>query len=282
MYVPGSDLWDTKDVPHGAIAEVTYRSASLGMFRRMHVYTPPGYENGVGRYPVLYLLHGGTENDDTWSSVGRAGLILDNLIAAKRAKPMIVVMPTGPPAASSGMGRSSQEQFVANINRDVMSYVERNYRVLTNRATTAIAGASIGGNHALTIAMPRLDRFAYVGVFSSGLIGAFRDLPGRGGAAGTGRGRRSADQPPLAREWEQLHASKLADPSLKKGLRLLWFATGTEDFILDSTRATLALLEKHGFTPTFREVSGGHTWRNWRLCLGEFLPQLFQANQRGR
>jgi enterochelin esterase family protein len=281
VHVTGSELWDTEDVPHGAVAEVTYKSISLGMFRRMHVYTPPGYEKGADRYPVLYLLHGGTENDDTWSSVGRAGFILDNLIAEKKAKPMIVVMPTGGPAGGSGMGRISQERFATNISRDVMPYVESHYRVLTDRANMAIAGASIGGNHALNIAIPRLERFGYVGLFSSGLIGAFRDLPGRGGAAGTGRGG-GVEPPLLAREWEQLHAAKLADPGLKKGLRLLWFATGTEDFILDTTRATVGLLEKHGFTPTFLEVSGGHTWMNWRRYLAEFVPQLFQAGKSGR
>jgi enterochelin esterase family protein len=276
VHVPGSGISDTKDVPHGAVAEVTYKSISLGMFRRMHVYTPPGYEKGSERYPVLYLLHGGTENDDTWSSVGRAGFILDNLIAEKKAKAMIVVMPTGGPAESSGMGRVSQERFVANINRDVMPYVESRYRVLTDRANTAIAGASIGGNHALNIAIPRLERFGYVGVFSSGLIGAFRDLPGRGGGTGAGRGR-GGEAPLLAREWEHLHAANLGDAGLKKGLRLLWFATGTEDFILGTTRATLGLLEKHGFNPVFLEAPGGHSWINWRRYLAEFVPLLFQA-----
>ena len=95
VYVPGSDFMDTKDVPHGAVAEVTYYSKSLQRFRRMHVYTPPGYESGEGKYPVFYLLHGAFDCDDSWTSVGRAGFILDNLIAAGKAKPMVVVMPAG-------------------------------------------------------------------------------------------------------------------------------------------------------------------------------------------
>ena len=95
VYVAGSDLFDSKAVPHGAVAEVTYRSSALGRDRRMHVYTPPGYQNGRDRYPVFYLLHGAGDNDDSWSTVGRAGFILDNLIATQKAKPMVVVMPAG-------------------------------------------------------------------------------------------------------------------------------------------------------------------------------------------
>ena len=95
VYVPGSDAWDVKDVPHGAVAQVTYQSKTLKRPRRMHVYTPPGYEKGEGKYPVFYLLHGAFDCDASWSTVGRAGFILDNLIAAGKAKPMIVVMPMG-------------------------------------------------------------------------------------------------------------------------------------------------------------------------------------------
>ena len=103
VYVPGSEFMDTKDVPHGAVAEVTYYSSSLKRFRRMHIYTPPGYEKNQQKYPVFYLLHGASDSDDSWSSVGRAGFILDNLIADKKAKPMLVVMPAGHTGASPGL-----------------------------------------------------------------------------------------------------------------------------------------------------------------------------------
>lgn len=268
VHVPGSELWDIRDVAHGAMAEVTYKSSTFGTFARMHVYTPPGYDKGSQSYPVLYLFHGGTENDDTWTSVGRAGFILDNLLAARKAKPMIVVMPTGQSAENAGQGRKSQEAFAANFNRDVMPYVEANYRVLTDRSNTAIAGASIGGNHTLNIAIPRLERFGYIGLFSSGLIGAFRDLSGASDGPGP-------DSRLLAREWEQLHAAKLGNAALKRDLRLLWVATGKDDFILDTTLATVELLKKHGFAPVFKEAAGGHTWMNWRSYLAEFVPQLF-------
>src|SRR6185503_13174466 len=107
VVVPGNEWMDTKDVPHGAVAAVTYYSTTLSKFRRMRVYTPPGYESGKGKYPVFYLLHGAGDCDDSWTSVGRANFILDNLIAASKAKPMIVVMPSGHTGAGSGSGSRS-------------------------------------------------------------------------------------------------------------------------------------------------------------------------------
>jgi enterochelin esterase-like enzyme len=280
VYVPGSDLFDTKDVPHGAMAEITYHSSALGRFRRMHVYTPPGYEAGRDRYPVFYLLHGAGDNDDAWPSVGRAGFILDNLIAMKKARPMIVVMPAGHTSRGPGgaMSRTATEEFVKDFVQDVMPYVEKHYRVLADRANTAIAGLSMGGGHTIHVAIPRLERFGYIGVYSSGLLGGFPELGrgGRGAPPATTSGPPPA--PPLtAAEWEKLHAAKLDNPALKKGLRLLWFATGKEDFLLTTTQATVDLFKKHGFSPVYRETPGGHTWINWRNYLAEFAPQLFKA-----
>src|SRR5207245_4574626 len=138
--MPGSDLFDTKNVPHGAVAAVHYNSTALGGIRRMHIYTPPGYETSRDRYPVLYLLHGAGDVDSSWSTVGRAGVILDNLIAANKAKPMIVVMPAGhvngagaapagPPAAVGAQGipgiGAAPDPFVSDFLKDLMPYVER-------------------------------------------------------------------------------------------------------------------------------------------------------------
>ena len=174
VYVPGSDVMDTRNVPHGAVSAVTYQSIALQKVRRMHVYTPPGYELGTGTFPVFYLLHGAGDNDESWTSVGRAGFILDNLIAAKKARPMIIVMPAGHTSRTpvSAIGRSATDEFVQDFEQDVMPYVEKHYRVIADRAHRAIAGLSMGGNHTLHVAMPRLDQFAYVGVFSSGLLAA--------------------------------------------------------------------------------------------------------------
>ena len=132
----------------------------------MHVYTPPGYESGNAKYPVFYLLHGAGDNDDAWTSVGRAGFILDNLIAAKKAKPMIVVMPAG--HTRTAAGRTPPEEFTNDFVQDVMPYVEKNYRVLANRQNRAIAGLSMGGSQTLQIAIPHLDQFAYVACSAQG------------------------------------------------------------------------------------------------------------------
>ncbi len=278
VYVPGSDISDTKEVPHGAVAEITYKSTALGRFRRMHVYTPPGYETGRVSYPVFYLLHGAGDNDDAWTSVGRAGFILDNLIAGKRCRPMIVVMPAGHTSrgSSGAMNRTATDEFVNDFVGDVMPYVETHYRVLKGSANRAIAGLSMGGNQALQVAIPRLQRFGYVGVFSSGLLGAFPELrAGRGAAPAAPAG--SGAQPATAADWEKQNAATLDDPALKKGLRVFWFATGKEDFLLTTTQATVELFKKHGFSPVFNETEGAHTWINWRNYLAEFAPMLFQA-----
>ncbi|HVG56824.1 MAG TPA: alpha/beta hydrolase-fold protein [Vicinamibacterales bacterium] len=278
VYVSGSDVFDSKAVPHGAIAEVTYKSSALARDRRMHVYTPPGYESSRDRYPVFYLLHGAGDNDDSWTTVGRAGFILDNLIATQKAKPMVVVMPAGHAtrAQDNVVGRTATDAFVSDFVSDVMPYVEKHYRVLTDRANTAIAGLSMGGMQTLEVAIPRLERFAYVGVYSSGLIGAFPQA-GRGGGRGAAPAPAAAPAAPAGPiEWEKTNAAKLDDANLKKGLRLLWFGTGKEDFLLSTTDATVDLFKRHGFAPVYVQSPGGHTWINWRNYLSEFAPQLFR------
>ena len=270
VVVPGSEMFDTKQVPHGAVAAVTYYSTALGRFRRMHVYTPPGYEmGGTQKYPVFYLLHGAGDSDDAWSSVGRAGFILDNLIAGKKAKPMIVVMPAGHTSRTTG-GRAApgaRDEFAEDFLTDVMPYVEKNYRVLTTRANRAIAGLSMGGGQTLNISMSHLDKFAYIGVFSSGVFGIV-PMPPRAGAP--------AAPPPSGPSWEEQHAAALDDAAAKKGLKLLWFSTGADDRLIATSKATVEMLKKHGFDATFKESPGGHTWLNWRNYLVEFTPQLFQ------
>ena len=274
VHVPGSDAFDTKNVPHGSVAEVHYYSTALKAFRRMHVYTPPGYETNSRKYPVFYLLHGAGDSDDSWSTVGRAGFILDNLLAAKSAKPMIVVMPAGHTRAPGNPLTSAPgDPFVNDFVGDVMPYVQKTYRVLTDRANTAIAGLSMGGGQTLNIAMAHPDRFAYIGVYSSGLLGVF---PVGGRASGPTRGGAAAPAPSNAAEWEARNAAALSSTSMKKGLKLFWFSTGKDDFLIKNTVATVELFKKHGFTPVYKESAGGHTWLNWRDYLNEFAPQLFQ------
>ena len=261
VYVPGSDAFDTRNVPHGSVADVHYYSNTLNAFRRMHVYTPPGYETSSKKYPVFYLLHGSGDSDDSWTTVGRAGFILDNLIAAKSAKPMVVVMPAGhirqqanAPASASG------DPFVDDFAGDVMPYVQTHYRVETDRSHTAIAGLSMGGGQTLNIVMSTPERFAYVGVYSAGL---FFPAGGRG-------------TEPSTQELEKRYARALSSTSLKGGLKLFWFGTGVDDFVLNNTIATVEFFKQHGFAPVYKESAGGHTWLNWRDYLNTFVPQLFQ------
>jgi enterochelin esterase family protein len=264
VYVPGSDFSDTKDVPHGAVASVTYYSKSLGKFRRMHVYTPPGYESGKGKFPVFYLLHGAGDCDEAWTSVGRAGFILDNLIAAGKARPMIIVMPAGHTRSTTGGPRpaAGTDEFVEDFLNDIMPFAESHYRIIADRSHRAIAGLSMGGSQTLNVAIPHLEKFSYVGVYSSGLIGSFG---GRAGAA-----------VPTGPTWEEQHKDVLDNAKLKAGLKLFWFSTGKDDFLIETTRGTVAMFKKHGFNPVFQESSGAHTWINWRNYLNEFAPQLFR------
>ena len=273
VYVSGADFMDTKDVPHGAVSEVTYFSKALKRFRRMHIYTPPGYESGNDKYPIFYLLHGAFDCDDSWTSVGRAGFILDNLIAAGKAKPMVVVMPTGHTGPfmfgrrDSDSSRSPVDEFLKDFLNDVMPYAEKNYRVFTDQQHRAIAGLSMGGGQTLNITVSNLDKFGYVGVFSSGIFGI------------TGGVRRGAPGASISGPtWEEQHKKSLENTELKKGLKLLWFATGKEDFLIKTSRGTVDLLKKYGFDVVYNETPGGHTWINWRLYLNEFAPQLFTAS----
>jgi enterochelin esterase family protein len=259
--VPGSDLMDTRNVPHGAVETVTYFSKALNRFRRMHVYLPPGYENGSARYPIFYLLHGAGDSDDAWSTVGRAGFIMDNLIADGKAKPMVVVMPAGHTGLQAQRGEAmagpGRDEFQEDFSGDVMPYAESHYRVYTDEAHRAIAGLSMGGGQTLDAAFGTLDKFAYIAVFSSGVgIGS----GGGGGAAG----------------WEERHKDVLDNAKLKEGVKLIWMSTGRDDGLIANSRATVDILKRHGFNPVFIESPGAHTWINWRNYLGQFAPQLFQ------
>jgi enterochelin esterase family protein len=262
VVVPGSELMDTRELPHGAVAAVTYYSSALKRFRRMHVYTPAGYDLGKGKYPVFYLLHGAGDCDQAWSSVGRAGFIIDNLIAAKKAKPMIVVMPAGHTSAfRPGGPRATVDEFTQDFTNDIMPYIEQHYRVYTDNNHRAMAGLSMGGGQTLNIGVPNLAKFGYLGVFSSGVFGITGSGPGR------------EQQGP---SFEERNRQVLDDAKLKKGLKLFWFATGKDDFLVETSRATVAMLKKHGFDVAYKESGGAHTWLNWRDYLIEFAPQLFQ------
>lgn len=266
LVVPG-DYSEIRNVPHGAVAEVTYFSTALQCFRRMHVYTPPGYELNSKVYPVFYLLHGAYDCDDVWTTEGRAGFIMDNLIAENQAKPMVIVMPdghVGPYYAGMQIDTTREapaKLFAEDFMTDILPYIEQNYRVGHTQDLRAIAGLSMGGDQTLDIAISHLDMFAYIGIFSSGVF-ALR-----------------ADNNPFGiwkQRWENENRESLQNPQLKKGLKLIWFATGEEDFLLEDSQITVDKLKENGFDVSFTVTAGGHTWTNWRDYLVEFLPLLFQ------
>lgn len=261
MAVPGPEtaFEDNKAVPHGEVREVWYPSTTLGMMRRLHVYTPPGYEKSNTKYPVFYLLHGAGDDDSGWNTVGRAGFILDNLIAAGQAKPMIVVMPNGsmPMPPSNGMPNTQamntmRAKFTDELLKDILPLVEKTYRVLPNPANRAIAGLSMGGFQTLDVTLSHPELFNYVGVFSSGFFGNTID------------------------EADTKYAKALNDPAFNKGKELFWVAIGKDDFVMDANKKTLALLDKHKINYQYKETSGGHTWINWRQYLNEYAPKLFK------
>jgi enterochelin esterase family protein len=254
LEVPGttSEFFAERPVPHGQVAAVHYQSKALGVPRRMHVYTPPGYATSNQRYPVLYLLHGAGDDDQSWLMAGRANFILDNLIATGQAKPMIVVMPAGHTPQRPG-GASVPDAFARDLLSEVVPYVEHEYRTLSGREQRAIAGLSMGGQQTLNVGLTNLDKFSHLGVFSSGWFG-------QEGAA------------TFARNNDAL----LSDPRLNDRIRLFWFATGKDDFVLPSTKAALALLDQHEIRHSYKETEGGHTWPNWRAYLNEFVPLLFR------
>ena len=257
--VPGDQpaFYDELPVSHGKVQLDYYESETLGRLRRLCVYTPPDYEKDQeARFPVLYLLHGTGDSETTWTSVGRANLIMDNLLAEGKAKPALIVMPfghifTGPPR------EITLARIVGDVNRfeeelveDVIPFVERNYRVQAHREARAIAGLSMGGFQALTIGLNNLDRFAWVGGFSMGVLG-----------------------------WsdpKEAFAHLFSNPeATNEKLRLLWIGCGKKDRLFEGTVQFAEVLEQHKINHVFRISGGAHNWIPWRRYLNELLPLLF-------
>lgn len=263
--VPGSELFDERAVPHGAVAEIHYFSKNLNLDRRLHVYTPPDYPNGQSEYPVLYLLHGSSDSDDSWTSVGRANFILDNLIAAGKARPMLVVMPDGhngpqvPYAKSIEERRASMKAMEREFADNIRPIIETRYKIANSPANRAIAGLSMGGLQTLHISLTNLSDYSYIGVFSSGAIGIvpFRDL--------AGDSHLFTDYPEI-----------LARTSGRDHLKLFWIGIGKDDFLLETSRKTVDALKQSGYPIEYLETDGAHRWTVWRDYLSTFVPRLFQ------
>ena len=280
-----SEWWDFKDVAHGTVQAVWYPSPTLKQAsRRMMVYTPPGYETGSQKYAVLYLLHGGGGDEDAWLTMGRANIIMDNLIAAGKAKPMIVVMPNGnaaqtvsqgfgygptparqsvqapapPPVQAEqatagragGPGRGGAPQpyagsYPESLVKDVIPFVEKRFRVLATKDERAIAGLSMGGGHTLAATNNNPGTFAYIGVFSSG--------------------------PQVVDDvfQKQLQAVKAG------GVKFYWLGAGTTDTARERTVTLSEQVKKDGFNTTYREIPGRHYWFLWRDFLVHYAQVAF-------
>jgi len=263
---PQPELWDVQDVPHGIVHQHFYKSAIIGDQRDYFVYTPPSYDpRGHKKYPVLYLLHGYTDDARAWTALGRANVILDNLIAEGKAKPMVVVMPLGYGAPEIVMGprasfnsaalrKKNVDLFTQALLKEVIPQVQSMYKVSTKREDRAIAGLSMGGAESLLTGLNHIDMFAWVGSFSAGGLNSdyARDFPG-------------------------LNATSASR------LRLLWVACGKDDRyvgkipLITANRQFVAWLRSNNIPVTFVETPGMHEWPVWRKNLIQYSQLLFQS-----
>jgi enterochelin esterase-like enzyme len=249
--------YDMQPVPHGTVSIDWYDSKTVGAPRCLYIYTPPGYDTGKEKYPVLYLLHGSGDTENGWVTVGHANLILDNLIAAGKARPMLVVMPygralpdvyLGPAAASATPPPPSA--FGSDLLEDVIPFVEKHYRVSAKAADRALAGLSMGGGQTLQIGLSHLDMFHYIGAFSAGI----------------------RSQNP-----EEAYKDVFSDPAAaNKKLKVFYIACGKADGLFPTSQALSDALTKAQVKHQFVASEEGHVWRNWRNYLADFAPMLFR------
>jgi len=251
LHVPANPpaAWDLQDIPHGTVHEHVYKSKALDRWRRIVVYTPPG---AGGRRPVLYLSHGYSDNEATWTVHGKAHWILDSLIAGRKAVPMLIVMMDGhalaPPAGSfEEYGPANSAALCRELTEDIIPLVESNYKVATRPRSRAFAGLSMGGHHALTVALNHHAQFNWIGAFSSA-------------------------PPPTNTVAAALEQSE----SLNRDLKLFWIACGRKDFLFERNNDFSALLKSKGIRHEYVETEGDHSWPVWRRYLAEFAPKLFR------
>jgi enterochelin esterase family protein len=243
--------WDWQDIPHGTVHEQTYKSKALDKPRRIFVYTPPGAES-AGPLPVLYLAHGYSDNEATWTVHGKAHWILDSLIAAKKAVPMMIVMPDAhalPPGTADfgDYGPANSDALCRELLQDIIPLVESSYKVKAEASSRAFAGLSMGGQHALTVALNHHDKFNWIGAFSSA-------------------------PPPQNAVAEGLNNAD----AVNRDLKLFWIACGKKDFLIQRNAELTALLKEKGIHYEYVETEGDHSWPVWRRYLIEFAPKLFR------
>jgi len=269
--IPGDkgDLYLAQNVAHGTVAKVWYHSNVLNMDRRMSVYLPAGYEdNPKAKYPVLYLLHGMGGDEDAWLCTGRAAQILDNLIAAGKTKPMIVVMTNGNSLHQSAPGESGEGMYkpynCGSMDtsyelhfQDVLKYVDSHYRTIAKPSGRAIAGLSMGGLHSYEVSLNYPKTFDYVGLFSAGI------------------GVQQIPENAMAPEFYQNEDQKI-DQLFANNPKLYYIAIGETDFLYAANKGLREKLDAKGYKYTYLETPGGHIWRNWRIYLTDFSQKLFK------
>ncbi|OKS85875.1 alpha/beta hydrolase-fold protein [Mucilaginibacter polytrichastri] len=251
----GGDYYALKNVPHGDIRIKTYYSTVTKSWRRLLVYAPPGYDiNSTEKYPVLYILHGGGEDERGWAMQGKTDMILDNLIAEKKAKPMLVVMPDAN-MGGSGFGEDGLKAFENEMKQCIIPFIEKNYRVQTTSKNRAMAGLSMGGINTLYTGIYNTDLFSYLGVFSSGWI-----MPSQSTLADA-----------------QYDFLKKNNSRINNKLKALWISVGgKEDIAYKNCQTMLTKLDELKIKHTYYDYPGGHTWPVWRNDLYHFAPLLFK------
>ena len=250
LHLPGDHIYDFKDVPHGTVHQHGYFSKPIKRFRELKVYTPPGYETSDQDFPLLVLQHGHSDSFATWTEYGKAHWILDNLIASKRAVPMIVAMLDGHPIPESyGDGRSMENtnELETDLLQAALPMIRKLYRVKQGRQHSAIAGLSMGGLHSLSIGLAHTDDFAWIGAFSAAV--------------------------PSVDDSKEL----LTDATdINRNLNLLWIACGKDDFLLKENKRFVADLRDADINHQWLLTKGNHSWPIWRGYLADFAPLLFR------
>ncbi|MCP9753803.1 esterase [Lacihabitans sp. CCS-44] len=272
LMVPGGlgDLIDVKSVPHGDLKAVWYDSPTIGTSqRRMFIYTPPGYDKSGKKYPVMYLLHGGGGDEEVWVSRGRANYIIDNLIASGKAEPMIVVITNGDvnnvgavldrtafenKKDNTGIGAMAAGLFEKSLVKDIIPYIEGNYRVIADANHRALTGFSMGGFQTQNITNSNPSMFKYIGVMSMGLFSSARNDGSYN---------------------KEKHIAQLKELQ-KNNPKVYWIGMGTDDFLYKSGIELRKLYDEIGFKYIYRENIGNHDWNSWRLYLTEFAPMCFK------
>lgn len=261
----GADFYTVKDVPHGDIRHKVYFSKTTGTWRSLNIYTPPGYDKSVNeKFPVLYIQHGGGEDERGWAVQGKTDIILDNLIAEGKAKPMLVVIPNGnvsrPGSSAGGYNDDAMAAFKEELVGSIIPFIESSYRVKTGAADRAIAGLSMGGGQAFYTGLRNTDKFANVGVFSTGLFGGINRQPDA-----------------AAFDPESVIPGILSSSgTFNNKLRVFYISVGEQDPRIEPTKKLVETFRSKGLKVEFSSFPGGHEWQVWRKSLHDFAQKLFK------